>query len=398
MLLQIPSEIQRLVIRHCEPADLLNVRLVCSQLNTHATELLFSTFTLRRREDRDAKRLRSILESDKLRGVVKYFRFEEDGDEIFGCRAGDVFLRELPSLPSISEFSLRFGTRENAVFKTRHVRPFYREVISSLFSLTRTHSLRSISLENFFPDGIVTPEIATTLSKLQSLKIETMTEYNPPDIIWDTGRDVPGEFQSLRWFIANALPTWLEPATSLTSLTLQGYNGTSHIIALDLEGILFPHLKNLRLEAIAILDDSLIDWIHTHYSTLTTLLLWNCPIISRTIITTPAARQNYSIVLGELPSGPNDMVMGKWERTWAEYFEEMQAGLPRLQELIFGGGDAGWEVKRERRVKIWRGMYAALENLKVRELPETERKIHREDEDQLNYLAAVVWNRCREAR
>lgn len=77
MLLQFPSEIQRLVIRHCEPADLLNVRLVCSQLNTHATELLFSTFTLRRREDQDAKRLRSILESDKLRGVVKYFRFEE---------------------------------------------------------------------------------------------------------------------------------------------------------------------------------------------------------------------------------------------------------------------------------------------------------------------------------
>jgi len=127
----------------------------------------------------------------------------------------------------------------------------------------------------------------------------------------------------------------------------------------DLRGIHFPQLKSLTLGNHTFIDDSQLDWILSHGSTLTELYMDDCVIVWEAGITN---RADEPTLLPRERFRPHadlhdDQVYTSYGARWADYFRAFERGLPNLRHFRFGhspywGREESMPFERESTIHI----------------------------------------------
>ncbi|KAF8246369.1 hypothetical protein K440DRAFT_662133 [Wilcoxina mikolae CBS 423.85] len=302
MLLQLPVEIQRLIILQLDREELMKVRLVCSELSGHATETLFESHTLwceylPRPHVLPWQGVRGIMESETLCGLVKCLVLKilvSDSTEDL-LEDTNLVISKLPLLPNLSKIHVLpcgYTYRPDTQFRRQYSRytsnDFSKSIVASLFEATANHNLVSLTFVDFFADDIITPTMTNTLGKLKHLHIQVRGFEDGPE-------------RTL--LLKHVMPKWLEAAKNLTALELVAYANFEDLNDLDFRDLFFPCLQSFRLEDYLFREDSQFEWIYSHGGTLKSLYISYCAIDT------------------------------SYDRKWCQVFEQMETRLPRVTIL-----------------------------------------------------------------
>lgn len=160
-------------------------------------------------------------------------------------------------------------------------------------------------------------------------------------------------------FFAELPSTWLQPTlATLHHLTLYCDHYFGFWPKLDLSNIHFPLLKTLALGNYSFVQDSQLDWILSHGSTLRELYFDDCMIIYKAHIyeenlgrcSIPTTQMEKEVDrVGYL----QDRYKYTYAKRWHHYFEACSSGLPHLRHFSFGSGnwDDGAPFEEEGRMR-----------------------------------------------
>ena len=132
-------------------------------------------------------------------------------------------------------------------------------------------------------------------------------------------------------FFTQFITTWLTPIMpNLTNLVLSSDSYWGYLPKVNLSRLFFPHLQALALGKYLFSHDWQLHWITKHGKTLQKLYLYDCPIVTRTIVYGYFDNDGYPIIgLGHFhPIGERERI---YSATWLEYLQEMASSLRELQ-------------------------------------------------------------------
>lgn len=368
----VPAEVISLIIRHLDnKSDLSNARQVSKAFSGPATEGLFSKqhIVLPAMEEDPSilANLNHILSNANLAKAVRTLRYTTslDPDKTFEDYHNDEETSEFKDVhkeainmiarfPNVThlelEFSAACAVEEPASYKYSPEEDVqYRfEILEDVFRTLNTPSskVNSLSIKNLQnhndPDLTMSENFLAVLGRISELRLRIVTEHDTasPESSWN--------IQEMHTFMEDLPATWLEPAReNLTSLTLHMDDFWGYVPRCDLRGIKFPKLKNLELGNYTFAHDWQLDWVLSHGETLEELVLDDCPIVKK--------MSTYGAVDGERfpiwPTVGHEYGFYTYVGQWADYFNKMVEGLPKLKVLKFGAGS--WDNGENFDEKEW---------------------------------------------
>lgn len=278
---------------HSEAFEALKaLRLVNHEIGSLATEVLFRTAVLERRDD-SREKLAALIQSKYCRSVkcvvikdFDYDDFEVDdpGEELEVTETYTRALTSLCSFPNLQELCLEFDKACAADpdwdAEVNQTITYRSAILSTIFKAVeglKTLKVLSIkNLQDYMDRQILDSEVFRSLrSRLTGLHLQITTEYLEQHSL---------EFAAIhRGFTIDLPELWLKPVLPhLTHLTLYSYTcmwGLYPFVDFREVGT-FPCLQSLSFGNWTIAHDWQIDWILSHGPTLKQLLLDDCFIIA----------------------------------------------------------------------------------------------------------------------
>lgn len=135
---------------------------------------------------------------------------------------------------------------------------------------------------------------------------------------------------------------WLKPAMSnLRHLTIYSSLYFGYYPKLSFTGLYFPQLRTLSFGNLCFIDDSQLDWILSHGSTLTELYLDDCAILYEVTISNNQGTY-LDADMYETRAEIYRRFHASYERRWCDYFQAFLGGLPHLQHFRYGSSPCWW--------------------------------------------------------
>lgn len=137
-------------------------------------------------------------------------------------------------------------------------------------------------------------------------------------------------------FFAELPSFWLKPTVSnLRHLTLYSTHYFGFYPKCDLRGVHFPQLRTLSFGNHTFVDDSQLDWILSHGTTLTELYLDDCPILLEMGYLDPS--------VFAFKDEPDAMHYITYGARWCDYLCAFREGLPVLRHFRMGRSPHWWD-------------------------------------------------------
>ena len=154
--------------------------------------------------------------------------------------------------------------------------------------------------------------------------------------------------------------------SSLRSLALYSDMNWGLYPSMPLKGIHFPNLRTLTLGRYCFFNDTQLDWVISHSSTLQELYLDDCSILFEFAAgdtewqnaTTPGSGVHLEL-------NEDQELFCFYPRRWYEYFASLESGLPHLRHFAIGRGEwhDGMPFEEEHQIRpvLLRDRYMAFD-------------------------------------
>ncbi|KAL3457117.1 hypothetical protein BJX64DRAFT_293458 [Aspergillus heterothallicus] len=288
---------------------------------------------------RDDRRIREKRDEDEL---------EDEDEKIAGDdnlpRSFWNLVNRLNELPRLQSVILCFhhdcnGEENDWNWVTQTIdfrHSVLRKTFSILANLPRLPTELGIQdLQNINPtDPETIRNIQKVLRGLKSLRLNIANECNEQNGEEDI------EKKALFTFFPTLGATWLQPAAAnLEHLTVYSQCYFGFFPPCDLTDVHFPRLKTLALGNYTFMDDSQLDWITSHGSTLQELYLDDCPIMYEVTVQPEDTGRTF-LVKDRYKTHPrmHTDLYASYDKRWADYFRDFDEKLPHLTHFRFGHG------------------------------------------------------------
>ncbi|KAK0927675.1 hypothetical protein LTR29_017596 [Friedmanniomyces endolithicus] len=367
ILEDLPEELIELCLEGLDKGSLQNLRLVTRFFTPRASKLLYRHVTVYCSEH-SAQNARLLLNSDHLNPLIKSLTLHTyDPDvrpNIFESGAGEMpeeyetFLGDVGRFRGLRAVRLEYSEdcaverlltddEENPIPELQSIE-FRSKVLTALVQglnheehpATKVHDLRVDCLQDVVDTTLArSDDFRAVLARLDLLALHIVSESEThPDRITPS-LYLPEPYQ----FFGNDLRQyWLEPAReNLTQLSL-GHEDKywGYLPYCNLPGLHFPKLQLLRLAKMVFTHDWQVDWLTSHGSTLTSLMLVDCPIIHGAGLAMRLRANRYPD-LEPCQKAKEDVPLqssSQWRygKRWHDYAPRLIAGLPHLECLGIG--------------------------------------------------------------
>jgi hypothetical protein len=399
-LLSLAPEIVENAIKQVnDKRDLSNVRLVCKQLNKHATKKLFRDIFVSPSEE-NVGTWNSISQDDNIRQTPRSAiihthtcvdsEVERDmfGNIIENEEISDGLEQVLAALPRFSNLDsieIHFtreciGDHETMRWETV-VEPMSRreEVLTLIFQAIKdravdkkNRTIRKLTIVNL--QNCHTAELTNSnlfrdvMGQLRELHLSIMPEHN------DRVPDRDYERIELRTFPAYLCSEWLQPiSANLRALSLyhQEDNWGPFPGYFDFSGLEFPNLETLALGYYTLAHDNDLDWVLAIKS-LRRLILHNCMVASKVRINKTnmdkwkVQTHDWTRARDADQDGWTDRFM--YGGKWSQYLNRIGSELPNLIDIRFDYVPQDTEVpysiqhRNDCRTRIFVQRYISFDN------------------------------------
>lgn len=359
-----PELVQNVMKQIATRRDLANARLVCKELDEHATKELFKDVLVSTDEDH-IKTWNSLSEDDYIRKIPRHaiIHTQSDVEDRGGwdSRGGDDkeetedlerALDALSRFPNIDSIEIGFtaeclGRDEDQwylevpedVEHRQHMLEVIFRAIKNRASDERNRTIRKLTITNLqncpLPEFTASDDFRDVMGQLEELHISMTQEYN------EHGPDHDYTRVELRTFPAHFCSDWLKPISgNLRALSIysRSDNWGPFPGYFNPSGISFPKLETLALGYYTLAHDNDIDWILAIKS-LKKLILHNCMIASWIRIDSANMAQwkvkthDWAPMPGE--EGDNWGDQFSYSGKWSHFLDRISAELPNLVDFRF---------------------------------------------------------------
>ncbi|KAK0267158.1 hypothetical protein LTR35_016545 [Friedmanniomyces endolithicus] len=345
----LPEELIELCLEKLDKGSLQNLRLVNRFFTSRASKVLYWGVTVYCSEH-SAQNARLLLDRDHLNPLIKSLalhtydpdllpdRFESRGGELpeeFETFLGDVGrfrgLRavQLEYLEDCAVERLPTDDAANPIPELQSVE-FRSRVLTALVQglnheehpATKVHDLKIDCLQDVVDTTLArSDDFRAVVARLDLLSLHIISESEThPD------RITPSLYlpEPYHFFGNDLRQYWLEPVReNLTHLSLNHEDRYwGYLPYCNLPGLHFPKLQSLRLIRMVFTHDWQVDWLTSHGSTLTSLILidYRYPDLE------PCQKAKEDVPL---------QYSSQWRygKRWHDYAPRLNAGLPHLERL-----------------------------------------------------------------
>jgi len=268
---------------------------------------------------------------------VKHERLLANIGQFRGLRA--VTLAYCPGcfVPRMPTNHMQLRVWQSTEFRGKVLRMLFEGLNHEEHPAIRVRKLRIIYLQDVVDRTLArSDDFRAVLARLDSLSLHIVSESEKHLELDTPSLYLPEPYQ----FFGNDLRQyWLEPVReNLTHLQLSHEDRYwGYLPYCNLPGLYFPKLQSLRLEKMVFTHDWQVDWLTSHGSTLTSLVLVDCPIVHGAGLAMRLRADRYPD-LEPCQKAKEDVPIefsSQWRygKRWYDYAPRLNAGLPHLKRL-----------------------------------------------------------------
>jgi hypothetical protein len=362
-----PEVVENVIKQVSNRRDLSNARLVCKELDKHATKELFKDVFVSPLEEH-VSTWNSINQDDTIRQIPRHAiihtqsnveedSFRDNSDEAEGI--GEDFeaaLAKLLRFPNLDSVEIGFtpeclGERNDSWWE--HVVedvPRRKKLLTLIFRAIKDRAankenrpIRKLTITNLqncpIPDFTSSDLFRDVMAQLDELHISLTQEYN------EHGPDHDYSRVELQTFPAYFVSDWLQPISgNLKALSIysRSDNWGPFPGYFDASGLSFPRLETLALGYYTLAHDNDMDWILSIKS-LKKLILHNCMIASW-LRFDPEIMPEWNVRTHDWTplSGEedDDWPQFSYSGTWSMNLDRIASSLPNLTSFGFDQGSS----------------------------------------------------------